>query len=290
MNQGNQAILQSQLKSFILFRIAGFFKYLFLLVIVFISLLPLIWVFLSSFKTNMDILNSPLSIPQKWDLDGYVEALTISPLYNFYGNSIVISLTSMVLNVFILSMAAYVLARFKFKWKNPVMVILSVSLFIPITALIQPIYMVVKTIGLYNTKTGLILVYTALGLPVSLFILRSYFLSISNQMEEAAYIDGAGFFKTFVKIVIPAAKPGFATAAVLQFLLSWNEFLFALILTSSKENRTLPMALGYFTSQFSFNYTALFAAVVMVIIPSIIIFVILQEQVVNGLTAGAVKG
>jgi len=263
---------------------------IFLAIIMIISILPFIWVFISSFKTNTEILESALRLPKHWSFDGYINAFRLSPLHKFYINSIIISLSSTVLNVFIVGMSSYVLSRFKFKFSNTINLILSLSLLLPMTSLIHPVYMTIKKIGLYDTKLGLILVYTALGLPTTLYILKSYFLSIPRSIEEAAYIDGAGFFKTYLKIMIPIAKPGFATAAVLQFLLAWNEFLYALILTNSKSNRTIPVALSYFTSQFSFNYTALFAAIVMVSIPSIIIFIVLQEHVVDSLAAGSVKG
>ncbi|WP_432666800.1 carbohydrate ABC transporter permease [Wukongibacter baidiensis] len=263
---------------------------IFLAVVILISIVPFLWVLISSFKTNSEILESALSLPKSWTFDGYINAFKLSPLHKFYINSIIVSLSSTALNVFIVGMSAYVLARFQFRFSKTINLILSLSLLLPMTSLIHPVYMTIKRMGLYDTKAGLILVYTALGLPTTLYILKSYFLSIPRSIEEAAYIDGAGFFKTYLKIMIPIAKPGFATAAVLQFLLSWNEFLYALILTNSQNNRTIPVALSYFTSQFSFNYTALFAAIVMVSIPSIIIFVILQEHVVDSLAAGSTKG
>lgn len=266
------------------------FSILFQLIIVAISIFPLVWIFFSSFKTNGEILNSSLSLPKHWNLYGYINAFKISPLHKFYANSIIIAVSSTILNVFLVGMASYVIARFNFKLKKTILIILSLSLFLPMTSLIHPVYMTIKKIGLYDTKAGLILVYTALGLPTTLYLLHSYFLSIPKEIEEAAYIDGAGFFRTFIQIIVPVARPGFATAAVLQFLLSWNEFLYAIVLTNSKENRTIPVALSYFTSQFSFNYTSLFAAIVMVSLPSIILFALMQEQVVSSLTAGSVKG
>jgi raffinose/stachyose/melibiose transport system permease protein len=136
----------------------------------------------------------------------------------------------------------------------------------------------------------LVLVYTAIGIPITLFVLRSFFLTIPNEIEESAYIDGASFLRTFYSIVVPIARPGFATAAIIQFINCWNEFLFALTLTSSNENRTVPLVLNYFTSMFSYDYTALFAALTMITIPSIVMFVLLQEQVVSGLSSGSVKG
>ncbi|SKA91148.1 carbohydrate ABC transporter membrane protein 2, CUT1 family [Caloramator quimbayensis] len=266
------------------------FSILFQLIIVAISILPIVWIFFSSFKTNGEILNSSLSLPKHWNFYGYINAFKISPLHKFYANSIIIAVTSTILNVFFVGMASYVIARFNFKFKKVILITLSLSLFLPMTSLIHPVYMTINKIGLYDTKAGLILVYTALGLPTTLFLLNSYFLSIPKDIEEAAYIDGAGFFRTFIQIIVPVARPGFATAAVLQFLLSWNEFLYAIVLTNSKENRTIPVALSYFTSQFSFNYTSLFAAIVMVSLPSIILFALMQEQVVSSLTAGSVKG
>ncbi|HYE84159.1 MAG TPA: carbohydrate ABC transporter permease [Clostridia bacterium] len=263
---------------------------IFLVFIILISVIPFVWIFLSSFKTNAEILESALSIPSHWSFDGYISAFKLSPLHKFYVNSIIVSLFSTAANVFFVGMAAYVLARFEFRFKNAILLLFSVTLLLPMTSLIHPVYMVIRKLGLYDTKLGLILVYAALGLPTTLYILRSYFLSIPRSLEEAAYVDGAGFFRTYVSIIIPVAKPGFATAAVMQFLMAWNEFIYAIVLTNTQNNRTIPVALSYFTSQFSFNYTALFAAIIMVSIPSIVIYILLQEQVVSSLTAGSVKG
>ena len=265
-------------------------KYLFIGTVTTISLLPLVWIFISSFKTDLEIFSTPLALPSEINFNGYVMALEISPIAQFYKNSVVIAFLGTFLNIAIFAMSAYVLARFKFRIRGIVIAMLSVSLLLPITALMQPIYIIIKALGLYDTKTALILVYITLGLPTTLYILRSYYLTISKDIEESAYIDGAGFLRTFISIVAPIAVPGYATAAILQFLLCWQEFTFALILTTGNKNRTLPIALQYFTNQFNYNYTAMFAAIIMIIIPSLLIFVLLQEQVISGLTAGAVKG
>jgi raffinose/stachyose/melibiose transport system permease protein len=158
------------------------------------------------------------------------------------------------------------------------------------TGLLHPVYMTVNTLGLSNSKSGLVLVYTALNLPMSLLILRGTFQSVPRSLEEAAVMDGAGFARTFFQIMIPVSKGGLTSAGVLTFLNCWNEFTFALILTSSQNVRTLPLSLSYFTSQFSFNYTAMFAAITIAVIPSIAVFALFQEQVVSSLTAGAIKG
>ena len=276
-------------KSFkdILWRI---FRFVFLGFMALISVGPLVWIVMSSFKSNKEILSSAFALPTSLSFNGYKAALDLAPIFKFYGNSVVISFTSTLLNILIVSMAAYVLARYTFKGSTFITLLLSASLLVPTSALLMPIYKIMMGIGMFDTRSGLVLVYAALGLPTSLFVFKSYFQGIPKELEEAAYIDGAGFYRTFFVIVFPLATSGLATWAILQFLTSWNEFMFGLVLTKSTEVRTLPLALNYFTSQFSFNYTAMFAALTMVILPSIVIYVLLQEQVTTSMVAGSVKG
>ena len=259
---------------------ARVFSYLFMALCVLVALFPIVWVVLSSFKTNREILSNGLQLPSTFSFSGYKQALEMAPILKFFVNSLIVSFASTALNVFILAMAGYVFAKKKFRFKNLIFGILSLSMVIPSTALMSPVYTVITKLHLYDTKMALILVYTALNMPISLMILRSAFAAIPTELEEAAYIDGAGFFRTFWQ----------ASAAVLAFLGSWNEFTFALLLTSSTSTRTLPLSLSYFTSQFSFNYTAMFAAITIAVLPSIIVFSIFQEQVCSSLTAGSVKG
>ena len=269
---------------------ARVFSYLFVALCVLVALFPIVWVVLSSFKTNREILSNGLQLPSTFSFSGYKQALEMAPILKFFVNSLIVSFASTALNVFILAMAGYVFAKKKFRFKNLIFGILSLSMVIPSTALMSPVYTVITKLHLYDTKMALILVYTALNMPISLMILRSAFAAIPTELEEAAYIDGAGFFRTFWQVMMPCAKGGLASAAVLAFLGSWNEFTFALLLTSSTSTRTLPLSLSYFTSQFSFNYTAMFAAITIAVLPSIIVFSIFQEQVCSSLTAGSVKG
>lgn len=270
-------------------RLLMILKYIFLALCVIVALFPIVWVVMSSFKTNAEILSDGISLPTSFKFTGYEQAIAISPILKYFVNSVIVSSVATVANVLFLAMAAYVFARCQFRGKNLLFWLLSLSMVVPMTALLNPVYLVINNLGLTDTKTGLILVYTALNLPMSLLILRSTFLSIPRSLEEAAYVDGAGFVRTFFQIMLPCAKGGLASAAVLAFLNNWNEFTFALILTSGQDARTLPLSLSYFTSQFSFNYTAMFAAITIAVIPSIVIFALFQEQVVSSLTAGAVK-
>ena len=266
-----------------------FIKYVFFLLCVSIALFPILWVIMSSFKTNAEILTNGIALPSSFGFNGYVQALRISPIPSFFLNSVIISVTATILNVLFLAMAAYVFARFTFPFKNLLYFILSLSLVLPMTALLHPVYMTVNTLRLSNTRSGLVLVYMALNLPMSLLILRSTFQSIPNGLEEAAYMDGAGFIRIFFQVMMPVAKGGLTSAGVLSFLYCWNEFTFALILTSSQRVRTIPLSFSYFVSQFSKNYTAMFAAITIAVLPSIIVFAIFQEQVVNSLVAGSMK-
>lgn len=264
--------------------------FIFLVVIIVLSIGPFIWVLLSSFKGNADILSSTRGFSNGIKLSNYSNAFKIAPLGRFYVNSIIVTIISTALNLIAISMAAYVIARHEFKAKKFFKVMFSLALLVPSAALLQPLYITVNKAGLYDSLMGLIIVYAGFGLPTTLFIMISYFLTIPKELEEAAYIDGSGFLRTFMQIILPLARPAFATAGVLQFLLCWNEFQFALTLTTGNDKRTLPLALYYFKSAFASDYGAMFAAVVLVTVPSIIVYIALQEQVVSGLSAGAVKG
>ena len=271
--------------------VAKVIKYLLLLLVVIISLGPILWVVESSFKSYTEIFGeNALALPSRFNFDSYIDAFKISPIARYYSNSLIVCSVSTILNIIFVSAGAYVVSRFSFKAKGIVIVLVSASLLLPMQSISQPIFMLFNFLHLSDTKTGLILVYTALGLPVTFYVMRSFFLSIPKEIEESAYIDGAGFLKTFAGIMVPLARPGMATAAIIQFLFNWKEFYFALILTSGDRSRTVPLALNYFKSQFASNFSALYAAIVLTTIPSVIVYLIIQEQVVSNLTAGAMKG
>lgn len=258
--------------------------------IILICLLPILWVLTSSFKTNADIISGTLAFPHGIKFSNYVKAFQMAPLARFYINSIVIAVVGTALNLVVMGMAAYVVARFQFRFKNVLKLLFSSVLFIPCAALLYPLYVTIHTLKMTDSYMGLILVYAGLGMATSFYIIMSYYLTVPKALEEAASIDGAGFFRTYVSIILPISKPCFASAGVLQFLLCWNEFQFALTLTTGNKVRTLPIALYYFTSQFSSDYGSMMAATILVALPSIILYVALQKQVVSGLVSGSVKG
>lgn len=266
------------------------YDYVIMLVVLVISVFPLLWVVLSSFKTNKEILSSAFSLPRAPSFEGYAIAMEKANIPMRFMTSLIVAGISTIIAVVIYSMAAYVLARIDFKGKTILFTLLISSMLIPSNAMIQPVYYVIKSLGLYDTKSGLILVYTGFGMAMCLFLMRSAFMSVPKELEEAAYLDGAGFVKTFSVVMLPVSKPAIASSAILTFIFSWNEFLYAMLLTSSERNRTLPLTIKYFTSSFSFNYTSLFAALVLCIVPTLIMYIVMQEQVAESMIAGSVKG
>lgn len=265
------------------------FVYLVMISASVICLFPIFWVVLSSFKTNAEVFTG-VFWPSHFTLDAFRYALDMAPIMRFFGNSVLISVCAMLINVAAVSMGAYAFARVSFRGKEMIFGIIMAAMVLPSTAIIQPVYMQLRSIGLLDSKLGLIIVYCCFGMPVGLMLLRTFFSGIPREIEESAAIDGAGFVRTFLRISIPMAKPGIATVMVLRFLEYWNEFTYALVLTTSVDNRTLPLSLAYFVSAFSFNYPAMFAAITLSVLPALTIFAIFNKQVVNSMVAGAVKG
>lgn len=269
---------------------AGIVKYIYLIFFVCISIGPILWAFLSSFKTYAEINSSAISLPKQFNLDNYAAAFKYAPILKYFLNSVVIVGVSVLATVVIVSMCAYVTSRFQFKLKTVVILLISASLMLPAQAISQPLFTVMRALNIFDTKQGLIVVYAAMGIPMSFFVMTSYYKTIPMALEESAHMDGAGFLRTFVMIILPLAKPGLVTIALLMFINTWNEFYFALMLTSGDRARTIPIALNYYMGTFANNYSALFAAVVITVLPTILVFILLQKQVMESLTAGAVKG
>ena len=265
---------------------AKIFRYAIMAIVLFISLYPILWVLISSFKEKP----GGLGLPEKWVFDGYITIFTKLDIQTYFLNSIIITCVSTLLSVTIVAMAAYVVARMNFKGKGLITLMFSTTLFIPAISISFPIYRLLGELGLRDTRIGVIFIYSGLGIAVTYFILQSYFMSIPKEMEEAARVDGCGYFGTFFRIILPIAKPGLATAAIMAFLNNWNEYYFASLLRKSPEKMTIPALLGQFTSAYSRNLNGMFSAIIVAVVPTIIVFCLLSETFVRSLTAGAVKG
>lgn len=262
------------------------FGYAVIAVVLIVSLYPIIWVFLSSFKKTP----GGLELPTEWIIDGYKTIFTKLSITTYFGNSLLVATSSTLISVAIVTMAAYICARMRFKGKNLVTFMFASTLFIPQYAISFPLYRLMNTLNLYDTRLGLIFVYTGLNIAISFFIIRGYFSSIPTEMEEAAQIDGCTYTSTFFKVMLPLAMPGVSTGIVLAFLNNWNEFYFASLLLQSKKNMTIPALLGQFTTTYAMDLNGMFSAIIVAIVPTIILFCCCSELFVKSLTDGAVKG
>jgi len=259
--------------------------------IVLFCLFPFYWMLNISLKSGPDLSSADL-LPPNPTLNNYESIFKDSNFTNGLRNSAIVALTTTFLSVVFGSFAAYTLARLKVPKKFWILaLILSVSTF-PGISIAAPLFKLWTDIGLYNTLIGLIIPNLAFALPLTIYILTSFFREIPKDLEEAALVDGATRFQAFYKVVVPLAAPGMATAAILTFIAAWNEFLFAITLTSSQAARTVPASIAFFTgsTQFEQPLGTISAASVVISIPLIIMVLLFQKRIVAGLTAGAVKG
>lgn len=255
-----------------------------------ITFLPLLWLVISSFKTNLELLTSAFSLPAVWQFDNYVNAIQVAGLPRLFVNSLIVASLSMALNLAFCSMAAFVLAREWFRGRELVLNLIVAGVLVPVIALMVPYFRLITVTGLYDSLFGLALTYAAINVPVSVFLLHGFMRGVPRELEEAAVIDGCGFGGRYARVMVPLSQVGLVTAGTFVFLFSWNEFIYALLLTSSVAARTLQLGIRFFVSQFFTDYTSMFAAITLAIIPSILVYVLLHERIIRGLTAGAVKG
>ena len=259
--------------------------------IVVFCLFPFYWLINTSLKTGADLSGAAL-LPPSPTVDNYTSIFEDTAFTNALRNSAIIAGSVTVLSLLIGSFAGYALARLHLPFKFLILaIVLSISTFPPI-AIAAPIFELWTDIGLYNTYLGLILPSLAFGLPLTVFIMASFFHDIPRELEDAALVDGATRLQAFRKVVVPLAAPGVVTAGLLVFIFAWNEFLFAITLTSTPERRPVPAAIAFFTGsqQFEVPLGTISAASVVVTIPLIVLVLIFQRRIVAGLTAGAVKG
>jgi multiple sugar transport system permease protein len=259
--------------------------------IVVFCLLPFYWLVNISLKTGPDLSTANIFPPHP-SLNNYTSIFKNSSFTRALANSAIVALTTTFIGVIVGSFAAYALARLRMRGKFLLLgIVLSITTF-PQIAIAAPLFKLWSDIGLYNTLIGLIIPYLTFALPLSIYILVSFFREIPRDLEEAALVDGATNFEAFRKVVVPLAAPGLATTAILTFIAAWNEFLLATTLTSSTTARTVPVAISQFTgsSQFEVPLGTQSAASVVISVPLIVLVLLFQKRIVAGLTAGAVKG
>lgn len=262
-------------------------------IILFYVLFPFYWAVKTSLTPPGDLARTALDwFPDHPVLSNYVEVFRVQPFGRNLLNSLVVALGTVLVSLVLSAPAAYALGKFRFKGKLPLMyVILAVSVF-PQIAVLSGLYAVVNWLHLYNTRLALILSYLIFTLPFMVWTLTTFVRQIPTELEEAAVIDGASPLVVLFRVLLPVMTPALITTGLLAFINAWNEFLFALTFTSDNSARTVPVAIGMFTgaSQHESPFTLIMAASVVVTVPLIALVLIFQRKIVEGLTAGAVKG
>ncbi len=257
-----------------------------------VDVAPLVWLLLSSVRETEAIAQQPWAIPTELHLQNFVSAWDTANLSVYFQNSVLIGLSATVLAILFGAAAAYAVsyfARYR-RLSRYLYTYFLLGLVVPVNALLIPVYLLVNRVGVTDARITLPVVYAAFTMSVTFYILESFIRKIPRELSESAVIDGCGVFNIFLRIVIPTATPALATVFILNFLTNWNEFILALLLTGSVSERTVPVGLANFASQYQIQYGTMAAGVLMAIIPVIIVFVVFQQYVVKGLTAGAVKG
>ncbi|CAM4125407.1 carbohydrate ABC transporter permease [Lederbergia lenta] len=264
--------------------------YVILIIYALINAYPILWMILNSFKNSLEFAKSPFALPTEWLIANYKTAWETARLDTYFLNSIIVSVAAVIITVFIGALASYFLARFTYKWGKPLYAFFVFGLLIPIHATLVPMFLLMKNLNLLNTHIGLILPYIAFNLPITIFILVSFMRAFPQDIEESAIMDGCGVFRIFWSIILPMTMPAIATVVILNFINNWNEFSFALVLINDDALKTLPLGLANFAGQYTTNYGAQMAGLTLAIIPTIVIYMLLEEYLVKGMTAGAVKG
>lgn len=253
---------------------------------------PMVWLAYTAFKSTDELFASAWSLPQKWQFGNFVEAWNEAQIGDYFWNSVFVTVTTLVLQLFLGPMASYALAKYRFFGRNVIYYAFLAGMMFPIFLGLVPLFFLVKEIGLINSHMGIVLVYAAFGLPFTVFVLTAFFRTIPTEIMEAGTMDGCGHFSLYFRIMLPLAKPGLMTVGIFTFIAIWNEYILALVLLSSSHLRTLPLGIAVlqFVQFYEVDFGALFAGLVIVMLPTLICYIILQEQITKGITVGAVKG
>lgn len=265
-------------------------KYTFLTIYSLVILYPLLFVFLSSLKSNEEIFSTPFALPEVWNFKIYYEVWTKFQVQIYFFNSLYYSTISVIICVTLSAMAAYALTRMKWKLKKAVLSFILLGLMVPVHSELVPIYIVFTKLGLKNPKINLIGIFVAFAIPVTVFIISGFIEGLPIELEESAVMEGSGLIRAFFTIILPLLKPALATVIILDFLNVWNDFFASLIFISQEGDKTLQLGITRFQGNFTTRYADLLAAIIITVVPSVIVYSIMQDKIISGLTAGAVKG
>lgn len=266
------------------------FVYIFLSILAVIYLLPLLWVVYVSLKDDKTLFVSPWAMPEHLMIENYSFAWTAGKLGTATLNSVIVCVTTLVLCLIVGSMAAFAIGRMRWKLSGAMMTYFLTGMMIPVHCILIPVFTRFSKMHLTNSQIGLILPYLTLSLPITIFIMTGFFEGLPNELFESACIDGCSIYRSFTSIALPLARTGLFVTGLMTFVANWNELLLAMVFISDDAKKTLPVSLSKFVGPYNTNYSQMFAAIVIAIIPTIVVYCIFSNQIVDGLTAGAVKG
>ncbi|WP_240415233.1 carbohydrate ABC transporter permease [Paenibacillus periandrae] len=256
----------------------------------FLVMVPLLWMLSVSLRTNVQVFSIPLNLlPPSPDLDAYKQIFAKPDMIRLFLNSYIVAFAVTLLCIFLSALSGYGLSRYQYKGKRFIVLYVLLTQMFPMVLLCIPYFLIISRMGLYNTYTALILAYTSFALPFSMLMMRDFVNSIPRELDEAATMDGCGAYRTFFQIILPPCLPGLIATGVYTFILAWNEYLFAVVLTQNISSRPLTLGIGMLIGEFTTQWNQLMALSLMASVPLLVIFMFVQKYFLQGLTGGSVK-
>ena len=273
--------------------IIGIARYVILVFVAGVIVVPILFAVMGGAKTNGQLVNDPVSLPNPWVFSNYTDVLFGENHAVFWGellNSLIIATIAVVLTVTLASLAAFTFARMVFRGREAMYMLFTLGLLFPAAVAILPLYILVRDLGLESNYLGVALPQAAFGLPLTIIILRPFFKSIPLELEDAAKIDGCSSFGFFWRVLLPLARPALATVSILAIVGTWNAFMLPLIILNGQDQWTLPLGVMNFSTEYVRDQARILAFTVMAILPAVLFYIVAERQIVSGLTSGSVKG
>lgn len=260
-----------------------------LLVMVFVSLAPIAVILSISLKTNTELATNPLGLPQQWLFSNFVDAWTEAGIARYILNSILVAVPTLILVVTAASLAGYAFAMMRFRGREALFTVFLIGLMLPAVSIVIALSFVQQNLGLFDTLPGLVLAEAAMCIPLAVFIMRAAFRDLPPELREAVFIDGGTELTAFLRVMFPLARPAVSATVVLTFLTVWNDYLIPLVLINTESLRTVPLGLAFLKSSFTSDIVLIAASTALAALPSILIYVLLQRQFIQGIAQGSIK-
>ena len=264
--------------------------YIFLIILAVVYIAPLLWIILVAVKDNKSLMADPFDWPETLHIENFVEAWTMGKLGVALLNSVLVCGVTLLVSLFFGAMASFAIARMRWKFSEAMYTFFMIGMMVPVHCVLIPLFVRFAKLGLTDSRFGLMLPYITFSLPMAIFLLTGFFKSMPGELFEAAAIDGCGIYKCFFKIALPLCRTGFFVTGLMTFVNNWNELLLAMVFVSTPAKKTLPVTLTYFVGPYATNYVQMFAAIIIAIAPTVLVYCMFSNQIVDGLTQGAVKG